>query len=175
MIKRTNWVDRDFILDLPAGWLANVLERLYGTAPRLQSLTAGVSEDIAGNKPGSSWSIKEHIGHLTDLEALHDGRIDDFIERKEILRAADMTNQKTNKADHNKKSVSTLIEEFSESRNNLINRLKALDEESQMHKAIHPRLKKIMTPVDMAYFTAEHDDHHLATIREILSNKNLID
>jgi len=26
-----------------------------------------------------------------------------------------------------------------------------------------------MRPVDMAFFTAEHDDHHLASIREIMN------
>jgi hypothetical protein len=33
----------------------------------------------------------------------------------------------------------------------------------------HPRLKTPMRLVDHLYFVAEHDDHHLARIRELLS------
>ena len=39
-------------------------------------MVSGLDEDLANLKPGSKWSIKEHIGHLTDLEDLHRGRID---------------------------------------------------------------------------------------------------
>jgi hypothetical protein len=35
--------------------------------------------------------------------------------------------------------------------------------------SIHPRLKVPMTPVDLAMFDAEHDDHHLLRISEIIS------
>jgi len=35
--------------------------------------------------------------------------------------------------------------------------------------SIHPRLKVNMTPVDLAWFDAEHDDHHLMRISEIIS------
>jgi hypothetical protein len=33
---------------------------------------------------------------------------------------------------------------------------------------LHPRLKQPMRLVDHLYFVAEHDDHHLATIREMM-------
>ncbi|MBC8367786.1 hypothetical protein H8E52_10280 [bacterium] len=34
--------------------------------------------------------------------------------------------------------------------------------------ALHPRLKTPMRACDMLYFMAEHDDHHLARISEII-------
>jgi len=34
--------------------------------------------------------------------------------------------------------------------------------------ATHPRLKVKMTPVDLAFFDAEHDDHHLLKISDII-------
>jgi len=37
-----------------------------------------------------------------------------------------------------------------------------------MYSSLHPRLKTPMRIVDLAYFVAEHDDHHIAAIREIL-------
>jgi hypothetical protein len=33
---------------------------------------------------------------------------------------------------------------------------------------MHPRLKQPMRLVDHLFFVAEHDDHHLALIRELL-------
>jgi|GEM_PF-4393916 len=37
-----------------------------------------------------------------------------------------------------------------------------------IHTALHPRLKTPMRIVDLAYFVAEHDDHHLSRIRELV-------
>ncbi|HCS21368.1 MAG TPA: DinB family protein [Bacteroidetes bacterium] len=167
-MNRTPWTSRIFSFDLPEGWLPNVLERLHGTAVRIKELTSGVNEQALIFKPDGKWSIKEHIGHLIDLENLHEGRIDDFLARKEILRAADMSNIKTYEANHNAARLDSLITEFWEKRSRFITRLKDLDDETQSFSSLHPRLKKHMRPVDMAYFTAEHDDHHLASIRQLI-------
>ena len=34
--------------------------------------------------------------------------------------------------------------------------------------AMHPRLEQPMTPTDLIFFVAEHDDHHLITITELI-------
>jgi hypothetical protein len=167
-MQRTKWTDRKFNHDLPEGWMYNVLERLHGALPRIMALVSELNDEQLSRKPGNSWSIKEHIGHLSDLEELHEGRIEDFILRKEVLRAADMSNQKTEDASHNQKSMQQLLREFRIKRSNLIGRLEKLDNQAQHFRSLHPRVKIMMKPVDMAYFTAEHDDHHLATIREIV-------
>jgi len=168
-MNRTKWIDRKFNLDIPEGWLQNILERLLGTEIRLQSLTHGLDDNKALFKPNGKWSIKEHIGHLADLEEVHEGRIDDFMARKEILRAADMSNAATNSANHNNENITNLVNEFAFKRNIFISRLKNLDDETQKLHSLHPRLKMMMKPVDLAFFTAEHDDHHLASIREIIT------
>lgn len=131
-------------------------------------MTTSLKEEILNLKPDGKWSIKEHIGHLSDLEELHEGRIDDFINRTEMLRAWETTNAKTENANHNSKSLESLIDDFAQKRNQFINRLLSLDDETQNLKSIHPRLQIPMRPVDVAFFTAEHDDHHLASIREII-------
>ncbi len=92
-MERTKWVDRKFSFDIPEGWLLNILTRLEGTIVRLKSLTTTLSDAQLSEKPNGEWSIKEHIGHLLDLEEIHLGRIYDFIDRKAILSAADMSNQ----------------------------------------------------------------------------------
>ncbi|HKR05832.1 MAG TPA: DinB family protein [Bacteroidia bacterium] len=170
-MQRTKWTERKFSFDFPAGWLSNILTRLWGTSARIKEMTLSLKDEDASFKPAGKWSIKENIGHLSDLEELHEGRIDDFLARKETLRAADMSNAKTFAADHNKKSMGQLISEFSVKRKRFIARLEQLDDETQNFKSLHPRLQVLMRPADVAYFTAEHDDHHLADIHEILSLK----
>jgi len=167
-MQRTKWTDRKFTFDFPEGWIYNILERLRGTPIRLTWMTTSLKEEMLILKPDGKWSIKEHIGHLTDLEELHEGRIEDFINRKEMLRAWETTNAKTENANHNAKSLESLIDDFTQKRNQFINRLLSLDEATQNLKSIHPRLQIPMRPVDVAYFTAEHDDHHLASIHEII-------
>jgi hypothetical protein len=165
---RTKWVDRKFNFDFPVGLFPTVLERLRGTTARLKEMTAGLSEKDAEIKTGDKWSIKEQIGHLGDLESLHEGRIDDFIAHNEVLRAWDTTNSQTNNANHNTSTIKALIDNFSTKRNLLVSRLETLTDEIHEVKALHPRLKILMRPIDMAYFTAEHDDHHLTSIRELM-------
>jgi hypothetical protein len=167
-MKRAKWTDRKFTFDFPEGWLNDILERLRGTEVRIVYMIHAVSEKDCEFKPDGEWSIKEHIGHLSDLEDLHEGRIDDFEAKKEVLRAADMSNKRTYEAGHNSRSKEELISDFFGKRKRFIDRLENLDDKIQMFKSLHPRLQTPMRPVDVAFFTAEHDDHHLADIRAIL-------
>lgn len=170
-MERTKWTDRKFTFDFPEGWLANILERLRGTQIRMREMTAGIPEERMVVKPNGKWSIKELIGHLADLEELHSGRLDDFRDRKEMLRAADMSNAKTDAADHNSKTWEELLNDFFLKRNELVGKFEKLDDEVQRLKIMHPRLQVMMRPVDVAFFAAEHDDHHLADIRHLLTLK----
>ncbi len=169
IMNQTPWIERTFTFGLTATLLPNILERLYGTSCRLENMVTGLADDVAGARIYNKWSIKEHIGHLSDLEFLHEGRIDDFIYRKSMLRAADMTNKATEQANHNLKSLDELLKKFHSDRLTFTNRLLNLDKEIQNFQSMHPRLKIPMRPVDMAHFVAEHDDHHLSSIRAIKS------
>lgn len=167
-MERTLWVDRKFTFDYPDGWYYNVLERLYGTVARIKDMTEGVPEGILEARPNDKWSIKEHIGHLADLEDLHTGRIADFLEGKDVLRAADMSNTQTKKAQHILKPLDALIKEFEEKRNRLLNHFEDMADDILIKKSLHPRLQVMMRPIDLALFCAEHDDHHLTTMRMII-------
>jgi uncharacterized damage-inducible protein DinB len=134
----------------------------------------GISGDLAARGQNGAWSIKEHIGHLADLEELHTGRVDDFEAGLDVLRAADMSNAKTRAASHNTRSMDELIDDFARKRENLIERLSTLDDATQMRSVMHPRLQVPMRPIDMAIFTAEHDDHHLASMRQIMTRGSTI-
>jgi hypothetical protein len=168
VMQRTKWTDRKFSFDFPEGWIYNILERLRGTAPRLHAMTTGLSNDHASIRIGSTWSIKEHIGHLYDLELLHISRIDEFIAGATTLSAADMSNAMTHAANHNAQPISRLIEQFHQRRSVLLDKFYHMPDDVQLRQALHPRLQVMMRPVDVAYFTAEHDDHHLCDIYNLL-------
>lgn len=162
------WTSRRFSFEMPPETHPVVLERVRGTAARILEMVQNKPEELLSYKPEGAWSMKEHIGHLTDLEELHEGRIDDFLEGVNTLRPADMENKKTFTAHHNEKSIEELISEFRFQRNIFIERLYSIEPNFWSQSAMHPRLNKPMRVIDMVVFVAEHDDHHLALMREIV-------
>jgi uncharacterized damage-inducible protein DinB len=163
-MKEPNWVERLFDFSFPAEYFPYVVERVRGTPARLEELVAGIDPAILTMRSGEEWSVQEHVGHLLDLEELHIGRLDDFAEGKEILRAADMTNSKTYEANHNTARLEELLKAFRATRLGFVSRIEEMDEAGVVKSALHPRLQVPMRLVDLVYFTAEHDDHHLASI-----------
>ena len=168
MITQTPWFERKFDFNFPVGLFPVITGRLEGTLLRVAAMIEHKSEELLTNKPNDEWSAKEQVGHLYDLEELWYGRTEDFLSGKEMLRAADLRNTKTHEADHNKKEIGKLIEQFSSARNKLIDRVKDADEAMASLTALHPRLQTPMRLIDHLFFIAEHDDHHLAKIRKLL-------
>jgi len=172
MFKQLNWVERKFNFDLRAGQAGSpveifpvVIERFRGTPARIEEMTKDLSEKILTFKPDGKWSIKEHAGHLIDLEELGEKRLDDYLNGKEILSAADMTNKKTFEAGYNQKNINDLLKEFRKAREHIISRLENLAKEQAEIVSVHPRLNQKMRIIDWVYFMSEHDDHHLTSIR----------
>jgi uncharacterized damage-inducible protein DinB len=168
MVERMKWAERKFSFNIPPGWMPDTIERLRGIAPRLRDLVNSISEDQAQTRIDNKWSIKEHIGHLSDLEELWIRRVKDFTEKKPVLTAADMSNAATEKADHNSRTLHELLQVFLNKREQYIAMLGKMDAETQGFQSLHPRLQIPVRVVDMAFFAAEHDDHHLASIRVIV-------
>jgi len=160
----SNWIERKFNFDFPVTIFPSILERLRGTPARLEEMIGSLSPSILTTQIDNGWSIQENVGHLWDLESLHEGRLDDFVSNAKVLRAADMQNRRTKEANHNRKPIQSLLSSFRSARLIFVTRLEELDEKTISRTAIHPRLNKPMRIIDIAFFTAEHDDHHLATI-----------
>jgi uncharacterized damage-inducible protein DinB len=163
------WFDRHFAFDLPEELFPAVVERLRGTPARIEDKVRSLSPKILTRRDGDSWSIQEHIGHLLDLDELHDGRLDDFLSGAPVLRAADLTNRKTHEAHHNQRPIADLLADFRRERERFVARLDAWDPGLVSLTSLHPRLQQPMRVIDMAFFTAEHDDHHLARMTELSS------
>ena len=170
MISQTPWIERKFNFDFPVGLFPVIVERLQGTLARLRDVTKGHTDEKLSRKMDGKWSPKEIIGHLCDLEALWDARITDFLERRDTLTAADMSNTKTHGAKHNDRPVQDLLAEFEKLRSALIHRVQDLAETEASRSALHPRLQTPMRLVDSLFFVAEHDDHELAKLRKLLTS-----
>lgn len=134
----------------------------------MEELLLNLPANVLTYKTSEQWSIQEHAGHLLDLEPLGMGRLDDYEAALSVLRPADLQNKKTFEANHNSTPIQTLLSEFKRERFAFANRLKDYGEEFVQRSAIHPRLKVPMRVIDFAFFVAEHDDHHLATISELI-------
>lgn len=167
MLSLTQWFERKFQSRLSRDEFPVILERLRGTPVRVVDKVKGMSIEVSTRRLEDGWSIQEQVGHLLDLEPLWDGRLDDLLEGKEELRPADLTNRKTHDARHNDGPIDELIESFRNRRGAMVRRLEELDEEAVERTALHPRLKQPMSLIDLLFFVAEHDDHHLARITEL--------
>jgi hypothetical protein len=167
MVERTEWMKRQFAFGLPPGMYPNVVERVRGTPARLEDLTRSLSQEILTRRDGDKWSIQEQAGHLLDLEGLGMSRLDDFEAGHETLVAADMENRKTHEANHNADTIKNILEKFRKERMEFVSRLDAYDEAFVQRMALHPRLNVRIRVLDLVFFIAEHDDHHLARISEL--------
>ncbi|MRG46016.1 DinB family protein [Chitinophaga sp. SYP-B3965] len=167
-MQKTEWFKRKFPLIEDNGILPSIIERLIGTPARIEEITRHLDPSSLISRLDDKWTIKEQIGHLSDVEPLWLGRLDDLINGLTELRVADLTNQRTHTANHNAADLQLLQQQFREQRLQFANKLIDLNDEELANTALHPRLKTPMRIIDLAHFVAEHDDHHLASIREIL-------
>lgn len=167
-MEKVKWFDRNFNFNTEQNIFPSVIERLRGTPVRLEEKFKTIPADLLALKIDNTWSIKENIGHLTDLEPLWQGRLEDIVTGKVELRPTDLQNRKTDLANHNTKPLEELLNSFRQIRAQTVSMLEKINEETIFKSALHPRLKTPMRTMDLFLFVAEHDDHHLARITELL-------
>ena len=151
MITQTQWIKREFNFDFPVGLFPVIFSRLEGSIFRLQSILLNADDEACGHN-ANGWSVKEHIGHLYDLEELWWKRLEDFRRNKTVLTAADMSNAKTTEAAHNKKSLEQLLQLFTAERQRTLETIYQFDHLMLSKTALHPRLNKPMRLVDSLFF-----------------------
>jgi uncharacterized damage-inducible protein DinB len=166
------WFERKFEFSFPVELYPNLLVRLRGTPARLEEIFRGRSAKIVVRKPDEKWSAQEHAGHLLDLEPLWLARVGDYMAGSDELAVADLLNRKTDEANHNARPLKQILAEFRGAREELLTQVGELDASLFTRAIPHPRLKTPMRLVDHLYFVAEHDDHHLARIWELLNSSH---
>ncbi|MGB6989735.1 MAG: DinB family protein, partial [Candidatus Sulfotelmatobacter sp.] len=95
--------------------------------------------------------------------------VEDYVAGSSQLTVTDLQNRKTDDADHNVRPLEEILAGFRAARAKLLNRAGELDSALFSRAIPHPRLKTPMRLVDHLYFVAEHDDHHLARIWELVT------
>jgi hypothetical protein len=162
-MEKIQWFERVFNFGLPKGMLPFYIERLEGTIPRIEAKVKYVGEEILSNRLDNKWSVKENIGHLAEVDEVANKRIDQMIAGISPLSPAVFEPKP-----YHELPVQEVINFFREARSKNIKRYKDLSPSDLEKASLHPRLKVMMSPVDLAWFDAEHDDHHLVRISEIL-------
>lgn len=168
-MKKAKWFERSFDFSTQQNIFPLIIERLRGTPARLEEKFRSIPAGLLELRVDNTWTIKENLGHLTDLEALWQGRLQDIMNGEVELRITDLLNRKTDLANHNERPLDELLSDFRQIRAQTVSVLETLDEETIFKSALHPRLKTPMRTMDHFLFVAEHDDHHLARITELVN------
>ncbi|HVX27829.1 MAG TPA: DinB family protein [Parafilimonas sp.] len=163
-MQPTKWFERKFDFNSQQNIFPSIIERLAGTPARLDEKFKSIPQKILTERIDNTWSIKENVGHLTDLEPLWQGRLEDILKGEKEMRPTDLQNRRTTEANHNDVAIQELLKNFRHIRMQTITMIENLTAEQIFKSALHPRLKTPMRTLDLFLFVAEHDDHHLARI-----------
>jgi uncharacterized damage-inducible protein DinB len=165
------WFERRFEFTFPVEIYPNLIMRLRGTPARLEELLNGRSRKVLTAKPNGKWSAQEQAGHLLNLEPLWLARVEDYVAGSAQLSVADLSNRQTDEAHYNARDLREILSQVRDARTRLADRAGKVDSELFGRTILHPRLKQPMRLVDHLYFVAEHDDHHLTKIWELIDSK----
>jgi hypothetical protein len=169
MARPADWASRKFEFEFEPDIYPAILMRLRGTPARLDELFRDADDAKVRHRPADGkWSALEHAGHLIHTEVLWDARLSDYLAGVEVLTPADMSNAATFEADYNARGLADVLGQFRSVRQAFLDRLDSLNATDFARTALHPRLKVPMRLVDGLYFSAEHDDHELAWIWDLL-------
>ena len=163
------WTSRTFPSGLPVSLFRPTLERVRGTPARLESYLTKRLPVLLTRKPEHGWSIQTHAGHLLQLEPLWAKRLAELVGKATDLSPADMKNRATEDAGYDDMPIGDILDAFRITRSALVAGFESLDEAQLTHAAHHPRLHQPMSAIDLAFFVAEHDDHHVAHMTEMLA------
>lgn len=163
----TKWFDRKFDFDLTDKDFPVLCERLQSGIARFEEATRWLTEEELTFKPHNKWSIKEHLGHLGLLEPLWQKRFQEIKNKETAMSPADLNNTATDRAHFNAQICEEILGDFARKRQQTLRLLKSFGGDDFRNHILHPRLRQPMRIIDLMYFVAEHDDHHLRAIINI--------
>lgn len=167
MTQVTNWFEQKFEFYFPTELCPNRSVRLRGAPVRREEIVRGCPHELLVRRPQEDkWSAQEHAGHLLDVESMWMSRVDDYLAGRSELTPADLSNRKTHNANHHARRLADILADFRQARLRLVERVEESQPEMFARSLLHPRPMRL---VDHLYFAAEHDDHHLARIWELIN------
>jgi len=161
------WFDRKFDSNVSIDHFGEILRRLENFPVVLHKWLKTCPKAMTTFKSEGKWSVNENIGHLTLLESLWRRRFQDIKDEKQDMFPADLNNTATEQASFNTLAMNDLINRLAYERAKTIALLRQISKDDLLKKSTHPRLNLQMTIVDLMYFVAEHDDHHMQAIQFI--------
>lgn len=162
-MQEVPWFERELIFGKSPELLPYYLERLSGTAVRIEHKVKGLSDELLSVRLNGKWSIKENIGHLAEVDEIANKRLDQMSQGVAVLSPAVFEPK-----DYTTWPIADVTEYFRQTRLGNLQKYQSLTSADLVKSSLHPRLKVQMTPVDLAWFDAEHDDHHLVKINLII-------
>lgn len=172
-MAQLNWFDRKFDFSFGMERYLLLKERLQLAASRYHHTAALLPKLVLHTTPGNKWPIKTHIGHLWILEPLWQKRFQDIANGMATLSPADLNNTATHEADFDRMPLPELLAIFEKERKKTLAGLDRLKPDDFSKSSFHPRLRQPMRVIDLMYFIAEHDDHHLSSINDIIKYTNV--
>lgn len=164
-MTETPWFERNLVFGKPTEMLPYYLERLEGTLARIEKKVLGLDDLLLSSRFNDKWSIKQNIGHLAEVDEIANKRLDEMVRGTAILSPAVFEPR-----DYNHWPMAQVLEYFKSVRASNLRKYASLSANELTKSSLHPRLKVQMTPVDLAWFDAEHDDHHLVKINFIIQH-----
>jgi hypothetical protein len=165
-MKTLDWFERKFTFGLPEGMLPFYLERLAGTMVRIADKIKGIDERKLSERYDGKWSIKQNIAHLAEVDEIANKRVDEIVSGVPILTPAVFEP----KRDYNAQPIAEVLNYFTRNRKSNLDKYTKILPTDFLKTSLHPRLQVQLSVVDLAWFDAEHDDHHLVRISEILKS-----
>ena len=170
-MKLIPWSDRKLPFGKGVDEWPFLLERLRGTPVRSSHLLKGIPIECIVLQQQGRWSAMGHLTHMLFLDQRFQARIDDFEQRRPALCRISLEEQEERIKLASNRQPGDLLEEHRITRLDLVKRLATMDEAVLHHLASHPCMGSAMSPVDMALWIAEHDDHHLLSMRMALGER----
>lgn len=162
------WFERELKFGKPIELLPYFLERLEGSIYRVEQKVKNIDDAFLSKRFDGKWSIKENIGHLAEVDEIGNKRLDEMVQGVANLSPAVFEPQ-----DYNPWPIERVVNFFKTTRLSNLKKYEGISASDLRKSSLHPRLKVQMTPVDLAWFDAEHDDHHLVKITNILKTYSL--
>lgn len=148
-----------------------LLERLRGMPARSAQLLKCVPVEGLVLQREGRWSAMGHLAHMLFLDQRFHGRIDDFERREPALCRISLHDQDEGIRLAGFRQPGDLLEELRIRRLSLVRRLADMNEATLRHRAAHPCMGVALSPVDLAVWITEHDDHHLLSVRMSLGER----
>ena len=150
-----------------------LISRLAGAPARLEDVTCGIEERVMRRRPPDvegklKWSVFDHAGHLWDIDKIYFQRVRDFMAGVKTLSNPDPDNRATHEAHYNRAELNPILTGFRIDRSTMANFLHTLEQEDFARVSNSARTGEPLRLIDFVEYISEHDDHHLALIRELI-------